>query len=491
MKENDKTQSPADEVIALRKRVSELEASEAQLKEQLRSSETIRSQYRLLQSILESMGEGLVVADENENVLYSNSAVENLFGIRPTSSSVDVYSEQHGITFNLPDKVTPYPKNELPLVLATRGQEVHGAELYLRRPEMSKNIWIMITGMPLKDENGTLRGGMIIVTDISDQKRAAEQLEKAQEYSRNLIDSSLDMIISVDNERRIVEFNKAAQEAFGYNKEEVIGKPVDMLYATPDEGKRIDQDTLEAGRYSGEVTNVRRSGEVFASMLAASVLMDSNGQSIGVMGVSRDISEVRRAQAIQRRLSAILETTTDFVGFANGSGRVRYVNRAGRKMVGLPDDYDVTSTSISDYHPEWTNKILVNEVLPTAVRDGIWKGEVAFGARNGHQIPVSMVVMAHKGGTGEVDFFSTISRDISERKQAEQAIDRRIDELRRLNKLFQEHLAQRFEVVEAYRSLLDELEKNPREIARIIQRARSEPLPDLQDIEVDPISWTE
>ncbi|MDP7420870.1 MAG: PAS domain S-box protein [bacterium] len=64
----------------------------------------------------------------------------------------------------------------------------------------------------------------VAIKDISQHQDVEETLISAQEYVRNIIDSSLDMIISVDSKRRIVEFNRAAQKKFGYCKEEVFGK---------------------------------------------------------------------------------------------------------------------------------------------------------------------------------------------------------------------------------------------------------------------------
>jgi PAS domain-containing protein len=92
-------------------------------------------------------------------------------------------------------------------------------------------------------------------------------------------------------------------------------------------------------------------------------------------------------------------------------------------MCGIGNDEDVTKLKIYDFHPEWTNKMFAEEILPAAVRDGTWTGECAFlDIRDRHEIPVSMVFSSHKASNGEVEAFSTISRDITERKQAEEKL---------------------------------------------------------------------
>jgi PAS domain S-box-containing protein len=117
---------------------------------------------------------------------------------------------------------------------------------------------------------------------------------------------------------------------------------------------------------------------------------------------------------------AILEATPDFVGYADARTRqILYINQAGRKMTGLTKDEDVTKLKISDVHPEWTNQMFDKEILPAAIREGVWNGECAFRSRDGREIPVMMVLIAHKSINGEVERFSTISRNITDHRREE------------------------------------------------------------------------
>ncbi|HXW00116.1 MAG TPA: PAS domain-containing protein, partial [Anaerolineae bacterium] len=121
--------------------------------------------------------------------------------------------------------------------------------------------------------------------------------------------------------------------------------------------------------------------------------------------------EISQQEVSQKRLLAIIETTSDFVAIADADGRARYINRAGRAMVGLGEFENITSTRIPDYYPPHVAQIIMNEALPVAVRDGVWSGETTFLHRDGREISVSEVIIAHKSSQGEVEFFSTIVRD--------------------------------------------------------------------------------
>ena len=138
-----------------------------------------------------------------------------------------------------------------------------------------------------------------------------------------------------------------------------------------------------------------------------------------VVAFDREIKARQRAQAAQARLTAIIEATPDFVGSSDSIGRVLYLNPAARRMIGLDNDADISSLKVSDLHPGWAARIVSTEGIPAAIHDGSWVGETAVRHRDGQEIHVSHVLIAHKSATGGLEHLSTIMRDVSERKEAE------------------------------------------------------------------------
>ncbi len=127
---------------------------------------------------------------------------------------------------------------------------------------------------------------------------AEEDLVSAKDYRLNLINSSLDMIIASNLDGKIIEFNPAAQKTFGYSKTEVLGKPVNILYATPSDTVQVKKEIIEFKKYEGEVINKRKNGKNFSSHVAASPLRNSKGDVVGVMGISRDITERKKNEGM-------------------------------------------------------------------------------------------------------------------------------------------------------------------------------------------------
>src|SRR5262249_38157490 len=146
----------------------------------------------------------------------------------------------------------------------------------------------------------------------------------------------------------------------------------------------------------------------------------SGGEPGGVIGVSTDITERRRAQQARDRLIEILEATTDLVGTAGANPQGAYYNPPRRPMLGVPEHDDLTGLRILDHQPSWALEVVLNEGVPEAVRRGVWSGETAMLTADGREIPVSQVIVAHRGADGTVEYCSTIARDISERKRSEE-----------------------------------------------------------------------
>lgn len=132
--------------------------------------------------------------------------------------------------------------------------------------------------------------------DITERRKFETELMSARDFSQNIIMSSLDMIITTDSSRRIVEFNKAAREVYGYTPDEVSGKMVDILFAEPEDAVHVYETVLSTGRYTGEIISVRKDGVTFTCLLSASLMRDHNGKIIGIVSNLRDITSIKKQQ---------------------------------------------------------------------------------------------------------------------------------------------------------------------------------------------------
>ncbi|MBW4657272.1 MAG: EAL domain-containing protein [Drouetiella hepatica Uher 2000/2452] len=137
-----------------------------------------------LKSILDSMGDAVIVADENRNFLVFNPAAERMFGSTAKHLVENHSVENHSVAtkcsqtlnFYLPDRQTPFNVEDLPLERSIRGEKVNDVEMFVCHAQTPDGVWVTATGRPLKDKNEVLRGGVIVCRDISERKRVEEQL---------------------------------------------------------------------------------------------------------------------------------------------------------------------------------------------------------------------------------------------------------------------------------------------------------------------------
>jgi PAS domain S-box-containing protein len=152
--------------------------------ERKRAEEALSQQTSILQSILDSMADAVIVVDAEGRLLLFNPAAEQIHGIATTDTISDGSTERYGVF--LPDMVTPYQSDKLPLTRVLRGEAVDTAEMFVRHAKAVNGAWVSANARQLKDENGVVRGGVTVIRDITESKLAEEELRSSREELRNL-----------------------------------------------------------------------------------------------------------------------------------------------------------------------------------------------------------------------------------------------------------------------------------------------------------------
>jgi PAS domain S-box-containing protein len=136
--------------------------------ERKRAAEELARTNEILQSILSNMGDAVIVADKDGNFLVFNPAAERMFGKGAMQIPSTEWSHRYGLY--LPDKVTPFPHDQLPLTRSIRGEEVDNIEMFVRHEKAPHGLWTEITGRPLRGSSGDVLGGVIVCRDITQIK---------------------------------------------------------------------------------------------------------------------------------------------------------------------------------------------------------------------------------------------------------------------------------------------------------------------------------
>ena len=142
-----------------------------QADELARSRQAVEAQTLMLQSVLNSMAEGLVVADERGKFVIWNPAAEKILGLGAANLPPQDWTAHYGLY--LADEVTPFPVDQLPMVRALQG-EMNTAEIFVHNLQLAQGVWIEASGGPLRDSAGRLCGGVVAFRDVT-RKKADER----------------------------------------------------------------------------------------------------------------------------------------------------------------------------------------------------------------------------------------------------------------------------------------------------------------------------
>ncbi len=152
--------------------------------ERKRAEEALSNQTRILQSILGSMADAVIVVDAEGKLVLFNPAAEQIHSVSLADTSSGRTAERFGLF--LSDMTTPYPTKDLPLTRVLRGETADTVEMFLRHPTAPKGIWLSANARSLRSENSTLLGGVAVIRDITESKRAEQELRNSREQLRNL-----------------------------------------------------------------------------------------------------------------------------------------------------------------------------------------------------------------------------------------------------------------------------------------------------------------
>ncbi|HEY5039799.1 MAG TPA: PAS domain S-box protein, partial [bacterium] len=141
-----------------------------------------------LNSVMENMSEGLVVADIKGKMLFFNRSAKRISGIGASQETLENWSKEYGVFHE--DGVTPYPSEENPIALVLQGEEPNNVIQFLRNSKNPNGVYVTVNGRPIRDELGQIKAGIVVVRDITEQRRVEEHLKS---YTKKLEESNRDL----------------------------------------------------------------------------------------------------------------------------------------------------------------------------------------------------------------------------------------------------------------------------------------------------------
>lgn len=404
---------------ALRERAEALERSEQALNEQT----------RIVNSVLRSMGDGVVVTDAEGQLLVANPAVESILGFAPGLLPPTEWAERY--EFFHGDTVTPFSRNEWPLARAMRGEKVDWLEAYLRASQGVPGRWISINARPIRDDAGVLRGTVLVFHDITWLKRAQDALFESEYRFRSLVEGARDIIFTLSTEATMTSLNPAFETVTNWSRSQWIGEPLVALLHPDDAG--FCQDVLQAIVERGTPLtcsmqiSTKQGGYVTGEFVGTPQMRQ--GRVVGVLGIIRDVTERRRIEDALRvseeRLRSIVQSTTDAIVLVNALMKVAFWNKGAEATFGYSAE-EIIGQPVTVIIPERYHEELERNVQRVRLLERVHSTsktlELVGLRKAGAEFPLELSVTSWKGKSDL--FFTMILRDISERRSAEEQLDR-------------------------------------------------------------------
>ncbi len=307
------------------------------------------------------------------------------------------------------------------------------------------------------------RFGILVNTNQKLQGQV-EDLQRSERKYKALFAQTFQSIAMISPQGILLEANQVALNFGDLKLEEIQGQPfweVRWWQKSPASQEQLQEaiTTACAGQFVRyEVDILGKQEQIVTIDFSLKPVFNSQGKVVVIIAEGRDISKLKKAEAAlqqlnqqldtkvkrrtlllkrmienltseieqrrcaeaqQQRLISILEASTDCISLADSQGQLLWSNSQSRQVLGITPDANLSGLEIISFHSPQGAKIITELGLPTAIRDGVWVGETALRNSQGEEIPVSQMIIAHKNHRGDVEYFSTISRDLSPQKQVE------------------------------------------------------------------------
>ncbi|MHC4394198.1 MAG: PAS domain-containing sensor histidine kinase [Planctomycetota bacterium] len=397
-----------------------------------KAEEILNQKKKNLEAIFDAVPIGMLLVDENMEVRRVNDAIRKMVckdyleiinqPLGEALSCIKSTSDERRCGYG-PACADCSLRRTIENVLKSQ-QPVHELETRLTLMVDNKEItlWLCISAeLTIIDDCEHV---VIAIDDISKRKEAEHRLQLAEEKYRTIFENSAVAITMVDEQERLISWNRFTEDLLGMNKEDLYLRPVKSLYPA-DEWERIrNYDVRQKGmQHHLETRIIKNDGEVIDIDISLSVLQDSQGKTTGSIGVFRNITDRKRAEKMlqesEEQYRAIFEQAADSVVLIDTETRmmVRFNEKAHENLGYTREEFQ--KLKLSEFEVvECADEIA--ERIKKIIREGADTFETRHKTKS-DEIR-NILVSARAISVGGRDYVQAIWRDITNHKKAEEKL---------------------------------------------------------------------
>jgi PAS domain S-box-containing protein len=401
--------------------------------ERKQAEESLAQERIFTRALLDNLVEGVLACDDQGHPVLANRTLREWQGLHGTGAGPD-----RGVDLGHPvevevDETTPMTAETLPLTRAFNGEVFRDATMTVRAPGQPPRH-LHCNGSPILDPEHRRLGAVVVMHDVTGQRRADEDLRK---ISVAMAQSPVSVVIT-DAQGAIEYVNPKFTQLTGYSAAEVLGRNPRVLKTGefPPESYARLWATISAGEvWKGEFHNRKKDGGLFWEAATIAPIKAGDGRITGYVALKEDITEHKVAEQARResetRFRELFETSKDGIAMVDPEGRFLDCNRAFLDLLGLERKEELLSRSFEAFTPaeyvEPERKLIAQCQEPG--HDGGQDFEKEYLTESGLRIPVELRFWTRRDEAGKVTGLWTTVRNITERQQAKKLLEQLNGEL--------------------------------------------------------------
>jgi len=400
--------------------------------ERKQAEEALKASEEKLRIMFDSMNDAVTVVDMNARIVDANDAAVRLHNYNSRDEIIGMLGAEL-IAEDERDKVIEYT------IQAVREGSTHQRKHCRLLRADGTEFDAEISFSTLHDKDDKLVGFLTISQDITERIRMQEALRDSEEKLRTMFESIQDAFEVIDLEGKFIDVNDAAVRMLGFSqKGELIGESAMDFVAEKDRARVLENTRNIFKNGKGEVieyTLVARDGREIEAEFSATLLRDRNHNPVGFIGVSRDITERKRANEALRqseeKFRVIFDNIGDGITVTDAKGTIIAVNDAVVKMGGFKNKEELVGRNGFDLMSAEDRKRII-KITMKAFSEGqsTDRMEYTFVPVQGKPFDADLLLTMLHDKEGKPSGFVALSRDISERKASEEALRKSEEKLR-------------------------------------------------------------
>jgi PAS domain S-box-containing protein len=357
---------------------------------------------------LNAIGDGVIATDAGGCITKMNPVAESLTGCTIAEAAGKPFDQ----VFRIVNAKTRRPvNNPVARVMAT-GRVVGLANHTVLINRYGREYQIADSAAPVRNDDGTTTGVVLVFRDITAEYEAAEALRRSEREKGLILNSTAEMFAFYDLDLHVQWANKASGDSVGREPEELVGMLCHEIWhqrSEPCPGCPV-LEALETGQpQQGEITTP--DGRCF--LLRGYPVIDEKGEITGLVEFGQDITERRRYESERERLIAAIEQTGEMVVITDPEGAIQYVNPAFTRITGY------TREEVLGEHVQILRKDLPDDEncskLWQAITSGqTWEGRWENRRKDGTLYTEEAIISPVRDASGNILNYVAVKRDITE-----------------------------------------------------------------------------